>query len=246
MAVTLHTESRGIGGTPVLFVHSFAGDASHWAPALEGLKSKRRVVAFDLSGHGTSPGAVGRYSIGELTKDIGAVATTLDLDQFVLVGHSLGAFVAANYAGLHPQRVKALVLVDAPPAPGAVPAKQLAPFRTALHEDPYSAIEQYWSQEPLIDARAETRQRLLASLRNLSRNAAIELTEDLLVFDATAPLRHYPGPKFAIVTPRNNTPLSLHHAVPDFRYTVIAGTSHWIHLDKPDEFLRVLDGFISS
>jgi pimeloyl-ACP methyl ester carboxylesterase len=65
------------------------------------------------------------------------------------------------------------------------------------------------------------------------------------VFDATTPLRRYSGPKFAIVTPHNDTPLSLHNAVPDFQYAVISGTGHWIHLDKPDEFLRVLDGFIS-
>ena len=59
-------------------------------------------------------------------------------------------------------------------------------------------------------------------------------------------LRRYPGPKFAIVTPRNDAPLSLHNAVPGVSHTVIKGTGHWIHLDKPDEFNQTLDGLLKQ
>jgi len=78
----------------------------------------------------------------------------------------------------------------------------------------------------------------------MSRRAAIELTMDLFRYDATATLRRFTGPKFAVVTPQNDAPLSLHHAVPGITHAVIDGTSHWIHLDKPDEFNRVLGGFL--
>ena len=62
MTLPLAIDSRGSGGTPVLFVHSFAGDLTHWSAAQEYLRSKRRIVAFDLSAHGASPGAL-RYSM---------------------------------------------------------------------------------------------------------------------------------------------------------------------------------------
>src|SRR5690242_9609541 len=131
MTLPLHTDSRGAGGVPIVFTHSFAGDATHWNATLDHLKRQRRVVAFDFSGHGRSPGAVGSYSIAELAKDIGAVADGQQLDAFVLVGHSMGAAVAAEYAGSHPARVKALILVDAPPAPGAIPREQIEQLKAA-------------------------------------------------------------------------------------------------------------------
>lgn len=241
MTDALNMDSRGSGDTPVLFLHSFAGDCSHWAPVLDNLASKRRVVAFDFSGHGQSPPARGRYSIKRLAQDVLTVANTQNLEQFVLVGHSLGAFVAAEFAAAGPHRVKKLILVDPPPAPGALPPDVMKQFQAALAQDPYSAIEQYWKQQPFVNAKPDTQRRLLLALRKLARNAAIEITEDLLRYDATQALRQYDGPKFAIVTMANDTPQSLHHAVPDVEYSVIEGTGHWIHLDRPAEFIAVLD-----
>jgi pimeloyl-ACP methyl ester carboxylesterase len=209
------------------------------------------VVAFDFSGHGQSPGAIGSYTIAELAKDIGAVADSGQLEQFVLVGHSMGAAVAAEYAASHASRVKALVLVDAPPAPGAIPPAQIQLLHAAVAKDPFPVIEQFWHQQMLIDTRVEVKQKLLAGLRAMTRKAAAELTDASLDYDARGALLRYSatgsgGPKVAIVTARNDTPLSLHHAVPGFKHSVIRGTGHWIHLDKPEEFNKTLDGFLSA
>jgi pimeloyl-ACP methyl ester carboxylesterase len=234
-------DSRGAGDPPVLFLHSFAGDCTHWSPALEALAPRRRVVSFDFSGHGLSPAARGRYSIRRLAQDVLTVANAQNLEHFALVGHSLGALVAADFAAAGPQRVKKLILVDPPPAPGALPAEAARKIRESLAHDPYATIEQFWSQGPFVGARPDTVRRLLASLRKLARNAAAELTEDSLNYDARAVLSQYNGPKYAIVTAANDTPLSLHHAVPDIEYAVIEGTGHWIQLDRPAEFIAVLE-----
>jgi pimeloyl-ACP methyl ester carboxylesterase len=241
MADALNMVSRGKGEPQVLFLHSFAGDCSHWAPVLEHLAPRQRVVAFDFSGHGLSPAARGRYSIKRLAQDVLTVANSQNLEKFVLVGHSLGAFVAAEFAAAGPHRVRQLILVDAPPAPGALPPDVMKQFRAALEQEPYAAIEQYWKQQPFVNSRPETQRRLLLSLHRLARNAAIELTEDLLDYDATQALRQYDGPKYAIVAHANDTPLSLQHAVPDIEYSVIEGTGHWIHLDRPIEFIAALE-----
>jgi pimeloyl-ACP methyl ester carboxylesterase len=244
MTLPLNVDSRGAGGTPVLFVHSFAGDVTHWSAQLEHLRSSRRAVAFDLSGHGKSPGAVGRYSIQELAKDVADVADSQALQEFVLVGHSAGALIACEYAAAHPRRVKALGLVDAPPAPGAVPAEQLAQIHEALARDPQGAVEQFWKQGAFKDARPEVQYKLLEALKRLARNTIVELTESSLAYDATATLRNVRCPRFAIHTPFNDAPLSLHNALPGIQHTPIEGTGHWIHLDKPAEFNQVLDIFL--
>ena len=244
MTLPLNVESRGAGGTPVLFVHSFAGDLTHWSAQLEHLRNSRRAVAFDLSGHGKSPGAVGQYSILELSKDVADVADAQALEEFVLVGHSAGALIACEYAAAHPRRIKALGLVDAPPAPGAVPAAQIAQIHEALARDAQNAVEQFWNQGAFKDSRPEVRDKLLAGLRHLARNTIVELTESSLAYDATVPLRNIRCPRFAIHTAFNDAPLSLHNALPGIQHTVIRGTGHWIHLDKPVEFNQVLDIFL--
>jgi len=244
MTLPLNVDSRGAGGTPVLFVHSFAGEISHWSAQLDHLKNARRAVAFDLSGHGNSPGAVGPYSIAELAKDVADVADAQALEQFVLVGHSAGALIACEYAAAHPRRVKALGLIDAPPAPGAVPPDQVRQIREALARDPYGTVEQFWKQGAFKDSRPEVQDKLLASLRRMARNTVVELTEASLAYDATVPLRKFRDTRFAIHTPFNDAPLSLHNAVPGIQHTAIKGTGHWIHLDKPTEFNQALDIFL--
>lgn len=244
MTLPLNVDSRGIGGTPVLFVHSFAGDVSHWSAQLEHLKKTRRAVAFDLSGHGKSPGAVGQYSIRELAKDVATVADEQALQQFVLVGHSAGALIACEYAATHPRRVKALGLVDPPPAAGAVPAEQVEQIKQALARDPYGTVEQYWKHGPFDDSRPEVQDKLLAALRRMARVAVVELTADSLIYDAATPLRNYRGSRFVIHTPLNDAPTSLHHAVSGVAHTAISGTGHWIQLDKPAEFNQTLDIFL--
>ena len=244
MTLPLNVESRGSGGTPVLFVHSFAGDLTHWEAQLDHLKSARRAVAFDLSGHGKSPAAIGGYAIRELAKDVAEVADAQALEQFVLVGHSAGALIACEYAAAHPRRVKALGLVDAPPAPGALPAEQVQQIKQALARDPYGTVERFWQQGAFKDARLEVQDKLLAALRNLAPNVVVELTESSLDHDPTVPLRNFRGSKFAIHTPFNDAPLSLHNAVPGIQHTMIKGTGHWIQLDKPVEFNQALDIFL--
>ena len=234
-------DSRGSSDTPALFLHSFAGDCTHWSAVLETLAPRRRVVAFDFSGHGLSPAVRGRYSIRRLAQDVLTVANAHNLEHFVLIGHSLGAQVAAEFAAAAPQRVKKLILVDAPPAPGALPPEAQRRIRESLAQDPYATIEQFWQQGAFVGARPETERRLLTSLRKLARNAAVELTEEALVYDSRVALRQYDGPTYAIVTPANDAPLSLQHALPDIEYAVIAGTGHWIQLDRPTEFIAVLE-----
>ena len=137
------------------------------------------------------------------------------------------------------------MLVDPQPALGAIPAEQVQQIHDSIDEDPYAVVEQFWAQQMFIDTRAEVKQGLLAGLHQLPRAAAIELTKEAFAIDVSVALRRYAGPKFTIVTPRNDAPLSLHNVVPGVSHRVVSGTGHWIHLDKPEEFNRALDPFLS-
>ncbi|MEP7243535.1 MAG: alpha/beta hydrolase [Gammaproteobacteria bacterium] len=242
----LAVDDGGSGGAPVLFLHSFAGDTSHWAAQLSHLRATRRALAFDFSGHGASRQSRTReYSIRTLILDVEAVVESRRLEEFVLVGHSMGATVAAGYAGSHPQNVVGLLLVDPPPAPGAMPPATVRSILEALNKDPFAFVEQYWNTQLFVNAAPAVKEKLLESLRKLPREAVVQLTTDLFHYNPVPSLSYYSGPKVAVITPQNDTGASLHRVVPEMGHVVVSGTGHWIQLDKPAEFTRLLDEFIA-
>lgn len=67
----------------------------------------------------------------------------------------------------------------------------------------------------------------------------------LFAYDPLPALEKYPGPKLAIITANGDTPEALHQQA-KLPHQMIGGTSHWTHMDKPEEFNRVLDAFLKK
>lgn len=106
--------SRGRGRVaPLLLVHGFTGSKEDFASVMDDLSRDRRVVAVDLPGHGDSEGAddPGAYGLGRLADWVLRFADALGLDEFHLLGHSMGGLVAQRTAMLASQRLQSLTLM---------------------------------------------------------------------------------------------------------------------------------------
>lgn len=228
---------------PVLFVHSLAGSLESWAAQIRYLAHRRRAVALDLRGHGESevPERVA-YTVPDLAEDVAAVVEALGIRRVVLVGHSLGGAVIAAYAARHPGRVAGLLFVD-PVGDQRQARDELVQFLFELDRDYRPTVEGYW-EEILEGARPETRRRVLADLARTSPEAVVRSLEGLLYFEPAPLLVDYEGPMRAVVTPRNDLPLSLHNVVPRLRAVTVERTSHWLQMDRPAAFHRHLDAFL--
>ena len=236
----LNVDDGGTGGVPVVFLHSFAGTTEHWTKQLEHLRQRRRAVAFDLRGHGHSPQPPKNdYSIDSLTSDVAAVVDALGLDRFVLVGHSMGGSAAAAYAGAHPDRVAGLVLAE---TPGRSSKEQAQQVLGALEKDFDKTMEMYWTKL-LTGAGPDVAARIQRERRSLSRDASMSMLRTIFAFDPIAPIGKFSGRKLAITTSATEKPEALHVQAPGFQHEAITGVSHWMQMDKPDEFNRILDGF---
>jgi len=239
----LHVDDGGAGGIPVLFVHSFAGNTTHWNAQLEHLRKTRRAIAVDLRGHGRSaPPADHDYSVDALAADIGAVADSLGLKRFVLVGHSMGGAASLAYAGKNPDRVAGLVLAG---TPGKLPPEQAERLMKSIESDYDRTMQAYWDQL-LTGARPPVRAQITSERDSLSPDTSIRIIRALLRHDPLPELDRYRGPKLAIVPAKGDMPHDLHALVPQLPARRIAGTSHWFHMDKPEEFNRLLDEFLAG
>jgi pimeloyl-ACP methyl ester carboxylesterase len=244
-AGALALDDGGSGGLPVVFVHSLAGNSTHWSKQLEHLRQTRRAVALDLRGHGRSePAKDGDYTIAALASDLAAVVDTLGLQKFVLVGHSIGGGVALAYAGAHPDRVVRLVLVDPIGDGKQIPPAEAKAYLGGFETNYDSTSRAYWTTVAGPDSAIQ--KRLLADLAATPREAVVQGLRDLMQFDPHPALARYRGPKLSIVTPHNDMPSSLHRLGKGFPHRMVEGTGHWIQLDKPEEFNRMLDEFLDN
>lgn len=107
-------EAGPLDGPPVLLVHGLGYDGLRdWAPVMEALKDRYRVISFDLPGFGASPlPEDARLSPANYARLIAWLIDEKSLHDIRLVGHSLGAAVALYHAAQDPRGIRKLVLVS--------------------------------------------------------------------------------------------------------------------------------------
>ena len=109
--VRLYYEETG-HGTPVLFVHEFAGDHRSWEPQMREFGKRYRCIAYAARGYKPSdvPANKGAYSYRHVMRDCIAVLDHLKIEQAHIVGLSMGGYTALQVALNHPGRVRSMVL----------------------------------------------------------------------------------------------------------------------------------------
>lgn len=98
-------------GTPLVFVHGFPLSRGAWAKQVEAFKATHRVIAPDLRGLGESQSTEGLISMGRFAEDLSALLQHLGTGPVILIGHSMGGYVALAFAKAFPQFLRGLVLV---------------------------------------------------------------------------------------------------------------------------------------
>lgn len=98
-------------GLPVVFLHAFPLNRTMWDPQVSALVAESRCIAIDLRGLGESKGRE-PYTMDRYADDVAGVLDTLGIEQAVLVGCSMGGYVAFAFWRRHRARVRALVLAD--------------------------------------------------------------------------------------------------------------------------------------
>jgi pimeloyl-ACP methyl ester carboxylesterase len=150
----------------VVLVHGITGNAMGWAPIAAALAGSYEVVAPDLRGRAHSAGLPGPYGLSTHAADVAALLehfgadAEAGADAAVLVGHSMGGFVAALVTTDSPDRVHGLVLLDGglpfavPPAADAdaVLDAVLGPSldRLDVTFPDLPAVRAFWSQHPTV------------------------------------------------------------------------------------------------
>ena len=157
--VGVHYRDQGkAGGPPIVMVHGFSANLDAWEPWVAQLGPDYRIITLDLAAHGLTTVPKGyQISTEGQVEIVDQLTRALKVDRFVLAGNSMGGGVSWNYALAHPERVRALILVDSvglPPAPkpGAKPKGDGQPLVFLIMRSPVGrAILKQINPRPLAE-----------------------------------------------------------------------------------------------
>lgn len=177
-ALRLHYRAFGAPGrTPVLIAHGMSYFSYDWIDVAAALASDRAVVAFDQRGFGESSWAPDQdYSPRAFASDIGAMLDHLGWPRAALVGHSMGGRNVTWFAGDHPDRVAAVVLVDWSPQISPAGSKRVRETNGNL-PDAFASVDAamaYFGKDPHSPSGTRARARFEAFLRPVPGGYAIK------------------------------------------------------------------------
>lgn len=145
-------------GAPVVAIHGLTASFLSFAGVAERLRGRRPLFAVDLRGRGDSAKPAGPYGMAQHGRDVAAAMQALGLGPSVVVGHSMGAFVATALAAQNPELVSGIIMIDGgyvPDLPVGVDASQMLDATLALRigqlsqtYESKSAYLAFWRSQP--------------------------------------------------------------------------------------------------
>ncbi|MFE2428768.1 alpha/beta fold hydrolase [Streptomyces sp. NPDC059373] len=259
-------------GPPLLLVHGLGDSSATWSHILPRLARNRTVIAPDLLGHGDSEQPRADYAVAAYACGMRDLLSVLDIERVSVVGHSLGAGVAMQFAYQFPERCERLVIVGGggvgpevhpllrlaagPGAELALPVATSAPVRKALRAvAPLLRLTgglglgqhdfDYVLERYLALSTDTARQAFLRTLRagvDLRGQAITMMDRSYLT--AGLPTLIVWGEHDGVI-PVEHAGIA-HTAMPGSRLEVFEDAGHFPHHDAPDRFVSVLEDFLDS
>ncbi|MBI4524034.1 MAG: alpha/beta fold hydrolase [Deltaproteobacteria bacterium] len=251
----LHHEVQG-EGRPLIIIHGLFGSLENWRTQSKNLSRFFRVYTLDLRNHGKSPHS-DVFSYPAMAEDLRDFLAAQELPSAFIMGHSMGGKVAIQFGMDHPDKVDKLVIVDVAlktyrpeykPILGALLSLDLREFHTRADVD--SAL-----QEKIPEGRL--RRFLLKSLARapeggfrwrINLNAIYKNDGELS--KAVEQKRRFAKPACFIKAGRSNyldkeDVAAIKKAFPKAEVITVPDAGHWIHVDAPEEFTRIVVDFLS-
>ncbi len=150
---------------PLVLLHGVTGHARTWDTFAAAMASRYRVLSLDQRGHGESDWA-DDYAPERRVEDLAAFASELSLQEFSLLGLSMGGICAYGYAAKYPERLRKLVIVDIAPELETSGMRRIGEGFAQRNEfdDPEEAVAQSRAANPLAPVDA-VRHRVLNNLK---------------------------------------------------------------------------------
>ena len=260
---TLYYEETG-SGTPVIFVHEFAGDYRSWEPQVRHFCKRYRVITYNARGYPPSgvPKDVSAYSQNRAADDIKSVLDHLRIDLAHVVGLSMGGFATLHFGFRHPER--ALSLCVAGCGYGAEPGQREL-FRTEAvavadfikTQGMVAFAEKYTYGPTRVQYENKDPRGFAAFKKMLSEHSVLGSANTQLgcqrerpsLYDLVDQMKELTVPTLMLTGDEDWPCLApgilMKQSIPSAALAVMPNCGHGINVEDPDEFNHLVGNFIT-
>lgn len=251
--VTLAYEMRG-EGEPLLFIHGLGSSGRDWELQVAFFSPRYRVVTFDLRGHGQSDRPPGPYTIRLFAADTAGLIERLGIAPAHVVGLSLGGMVAFQLAVDRPDLLRSLVIVN------SGPEFVVRSFRDMLGVAQRFLIVRLLGMRKMGEVLAERlfpkpehapiREMFAARWAENDRRAYEAAMRAIVGWSVAERLGEIDVPTLVIASAEDYTPVAVKEAyvarMPRAELVVIEDARHALPVERPEEFNRALQAFLTK
>jgi pimeloyl-ACP methyl ester carboxylesterase len=243
--VNIYYEVHG-NGPPLLLTHGYSSTSAMWREQIAALSKHHQLVLWDMRGHGQSdyPVDPAAYSAALTVGDMAALLDKVGADNAIVGGLSLGGYMSLAFYRTHPERVRALLIIDT--GPGFKKDDARDAWNKRAHE-----TGDRFEREGLAVLKSASRERSSVVHRDalgLARAARGMLTQrDAGVIEM---LPHIKVPSLVVVgaddTPFLGASDYMAAKIPGARKVVIPAAGHAANIDQPQAFIDAVVPFLDS
>jgi len=243
--VAIYYEVHG-SGPPLLLTHGFSSTSTMWQGQIDALARDHRLVLWDMRGHGRSdyPDDPKAYNETLTVGDMAAILDAIGADRAIIGGLSLGGYMSLAFYRAHPERVRALLIIDTGPG-----FKKDDP-REAWNRRAHDTADRF-EREGLDVLKSASRERSTVSHRNASGLALA--ARGMLTQRDAAVIELLPGIKVPslIVVGADDTPFLaasdyMAAKIPGAQKIVIPAAGHAVNIDQPQAFVDAVLPFLKN
>ena len=241
----IYYETHG-SGPPLILTHGYSSTSAMWQGQIEALSRRHTLVLWDMRGHGQSdyPDNAAAYSEALTVGDIAALLDEVGAATAIVGGLSLGGYMSLAFYRMHPERVRALLIIDTGPGFKKDDAREAWNARAHATADRFD-------REGLDVLKSASRERATVSHRDasgLSRAARGMLTQrDARVIEVLPEIK---VPSLVVVG-ADDTPFLaasdyMAAKIPGARKVVIPAAGHAVNIDQPQAFIEAVLPFLDG
>jgi (E)-2-((N-methylformamido)methylene)succinate hydrolase len=250
-----HLRESG-AGAPLVLIHGVGLDLEIWEPLVPVLQPRRRLIRYDMRGHGLSAKPPGPYRLDDFVDQVDKLAAALSLDRFDLAGFSMGGMVAEAFAARFPERVARLALLhtvhDRSPTERAAVAQRLAQVEAGDLEGSIEAAIARWLNTTYRKSHSDAVTAIEHRMRGNDREAYLASYRVFASADAEVlPLLDRIRCPTLVLTGEydtGSTPAmarALAARLPDASFAILPGLRHLALLEAPQQVAVPLIRFFS-
>jgi pimeloyl-ACP methyl ester carboxylesterase len=257
--VTLNYEISG-EGDPLLLIMGTSGSILLWAEMVPRLAEQYQVIAFDNRGLGGSERGQGEITVAGMAEDASALLEALDIPRAHAMGWSLGSAVVQELAVSHPEQVASAIMyatwgrcdgfqrsvLAALRLPYAVRDMDAALATAGIAFSPQLLDHPDFAKmlEPMLPAFPQNEEQMQVTTEQWDADLAHDTLDRL--GQITAPTLVVVGEQ-DLLTPQWQSK-AVADAIPGARFELVTGpgSSHGLHIERPDDLVRIVTGFLND